>query len=537
MVKQKYIMEEKGNVIAYGYKQSILIISIILFVFILFGKQSLAQRIVKVAPGYATLNTAIENDKERDENTIYELERGGFYITSGTIENVGYTLRVWAEVGEGERPVIKPGVDQGGLSVASFGPRGDFYAKGLKIINVDILGQFGLNSIVCKSDSLKIVLEDCHFDSTFQAYLRFDGDWMKVYISDCIFSNSLGDYHNARGFDDRKNNVDSVVVRNSTFYNIAAQVVREGGGGATNYYEFDHCTFYNIGRKFGNFGQSADINFTNNLIINTSILGRDSTGTFFAPLQFEKDFTFASDPLTTLHHVGITQKINFSNNIFFRDDGYIDYNFPNGVEFPVPLFENAFRTLYETYEDYSTLWDDAISFTNPPIVDVDFVDRLWKDSDSNQDGRLGDQINGEFSNQGAPFNFSYSSNHFAYTGGTDGLPLGDLNWFESRPTGVDEDESLLPLKLTVHQNFPNPFNPSTTISYSIPRKSIISLSVFDMAGRQIKSLENTELKEAGKYQVNWKGKNSKNISVSSGIYIARLSDGRISKNIKMLLIK
>jgi len=81
------------------------------------------------------------------------------------------------------------------------------------------------------------------------------------------------------------------------------------------------------------------------------------------------------------------------------------------------------------------------------------------------------------------------------------------------------------------QNFPNPFNPSTTISYSIPKQSNVSLKVYDMLGREIAELVDAE-KSAGSYKVNFDAGN-----LSSGIYFYTLKANEFSSTRKMLLIK
>lgn len=89
----------------------------------------------------------------------------------------------------------------------------------------------------------------------------------------------------------------------------------------------------------------------------------------------------------------------------------------------------------------------------------------------------------------------------------------------------------LPAEFAVKQNYPNPFNPSTTISYQLPEAAMVSLKVFDIAGREVASLVN-QRQEAGIYTAVFDaGK------LAGGIYIARLNAGKISKNIKMALIK
>jgi glycosidase len=86
------------------------------------------------------------------------------------------------------------------------------------------------------------------------------------------------------------------------------------------------------------------------------------------------------------------------------------------------------------------------------------------------------------------------------------------------------------------QNYPNPFNPSTEILFQIVALSHVTLKVFDILGREVKSLLNEE-KGNGKYKVTWDGDNNFNEPVSSGIYFYRLATGSFSSTKKMMLIR
>ena len=91
--------------------------------------------------------------------------------------------------------------------------------------------------------------------------------------------------------------------------------------------------------------------------------------------------------------------------------------------------------------------------------------------------------------------------------------------------------------IVLNQNFPNPFNPKTNISFSIYHKTKVSLSVYNSKGQKVKSLFNST-KDKGIYSIIWDGKNEVNIPVSSGVYFYKLiSDERVLKTKKMLLMR
>lgn len=88
-----------------------------------------------------------------------------------------------------------------------------------------------------------------------------------------------------------------------------------------------------------------------------------------------------------------------------------------------------------------------------------------------------------------------------------------------------------PAHFELKQNFPNPFNPSTHISYNLPADGFIIVKVYDIVGSEIETLVNEE-KKAGSYLVTFEGKN-----LSSGVYICTMSGNGFINSIKMLMIK
>jgi len=84
-----------------------------------------------------------------------------------------------------------------------------------------------------------------------------------------------------------------------------------------------------------------------------------------------------------------------------------------------------------------------------------------------------------------------------------------------------ERPGIIPGKFTLYKNYPNPFNPITTISYALPQRSHVSLQIFDLNGRVVKTLLNAQ-KEAGIHSVQWDARDNAGNRVASGIYICRL---------------
>ncbi|MFO7890192.1 MAG: FlgD immunoglobulin-like domain containing protein, partial [bacterium] len=99
-----------------------------------------------------------------------------------------------------------------------------------------------------------------------------------------------------------------------------------------------------------------------------------------------------------------------------------------------------------------------------------------------------------------------------------------------------QDDTNIPAEFNLYSNYPNPFNPTTTIRFDLTRQSDIELKVFDLKGRLVKSLKSGRL-SAGTYQVTWDGTDMYSKPVASGIYIYRLDVGQEFFSCKMLFIK
>jgi hypothetical protein len=94
----------------------------------------------------------------------------------------------------------------------------------------------------------------------------------------------------------------------------------------------------------------------------------------------------------------------------------------------------------------------------------------------------------------------------------------------------------IPTTYALEQNYPNPFNPTTTIKYSIPEVSFVNIKIYDMLGREVKSLVSSQQK-AGSYEIRWNGENNYGSKVASGTYIYRVTAGAYSKALKLMLLK
>ncbi len=95
---------------------------------------------------------------------------------------------------------------------------------------------------------------------------------------------------------------------------------------------------------------------------------------------------------------------------------------------------------------------------------------------------------------------------------------------------------MIPSTFALHQNFPNPFNPITTLSYDLPNDSDVRLAIFDMLGNEVATLVNTN-QQAGFRSVQWDATDSMGRSVSAGVYLYQIRASDYVQTQKMVLLK
>jgi hypothetical protein len=93
-----------------------------------------------------------------------------------------------------------------------------------------------------------------------------------------------------------------------------------------------------------------------------------------------------------------------------------------------------------------------------------------------------------------------------------------------------------PTEFALLQNFPNPFNPETTIGYNLAESADVTLHIYNVVGQVVRTLV-AEPQSAGRYQVRWNGMDDRGVPVSSGIYFYQVSAGKFQDVRKLMLLK
>jgi glucose/arabinose dehydrogenase len=132
--------------------------------------------------------------------------------------------------------------------------------------------------------------------------------------------------------------------------------------------------------------------------------------------------------------------------------------------------------------------------------------------------------------------FGQDENHELYIMSLDYFETTKIYRFKAEPVSSVEPNANIFSNFSLLPNFPNPFNPSTNISYELKSSMDYELAVYDMTGKRIRLLE-TGNKPAGVYNAVWNGQNDQGIKVGSGMYVIKLSAGNKQIVRKITLLK
>jgi flagellar hook assembly protein FlgD len=90
---------------------------------------------------------------------------------------------------------------------------------------------------------------------------------------------------------------------------------------------------------------------------------------------------------------------------------------------------------------------------------------------------------------------------------------------------------------SLHPCFPNPFNPRTTIAFDLPRRQAVSLRIYDVGGRLVRTLLAGEVLDPGRHEVTWMGRDDNGRPMGSGTYFSRLEAEGFHATRRMVLLK
>lgn len=526
-----------------------------------------AQRYVDVEPDnfpafIGSLNAAIENDSEREENTIYRLERGGTYWLDAIIEPQGGVLHIEAEEGDGPLPVIKPAANLEGQAVELFNPRSDIIFKNLYLQGLSDLGEITKNNVRARGDNLRIEVDNIYFDWDDQAYFRLDNQGNTLIITNSQFRNTgrPGNTGVGRWIDTRSNRQDTIRVENSTFYHGETAIVRTAGGVIENAI-FNHNTVVNTGTDW-DFGNILNLEFTNNLLIDNgyrgigtptdslgNIMPADSITAGIISISSINDLEDTDDEGNVIREYNDSERslVIRNNNLGFISQKYLDLydEFSDSVAVRRPILNFDADSLMDVgILVYENNFEEGVEFTDAPEGSVDWTRAILEEPGDTDPPPSFDRYNDSMDDPVNAANldhwrdFTYPTTSTSYSAAENGFPVGDLNWFPDKKAEWESGEftsteiiDVVPNQFKLNGNYPNPFNPSTTISFDLASHANVSMEVYNILGAKVSTLD-LGSRQAGTHDVRFDASD-----LPSGIYIVRMTAGEQMATMRMTLIK
>jgi hypothetical protein len=503
--------------------------------------------------------------QRNNPNRVYVLQQTGsedttYYITS--VIETKYNLTIIGKKNPitGKIPVIEAFINPDNSSPTNF-VKADSGSK-VTFQNIYFLatrtdGVSGLNTLLTTSgQNVRLSTDYCVYEN-FGGGNMFanNGDHFKFFAHNNEFRNLTGVFWQGGSvlWSNAGAIMDTVEFVNNTFFCVTRAVY--GTPMFVGYLNFNHNTsFLGVGGAFLA-PQISNAVITNNIFYGLMAHGADSSyiKAGSANSAHQGLAVVMIDTLSSLLNppYSLTEaqrNITVSNNAYCWPPAFYTYwksvsdtakNHP-GLITP-PAWMNA-RTV-QVFSD-KTRWpgctqanNDSIdpgfatSLTGPAIDScLHFVNLIWTATPVGA-FRWGQLPADPFGvTYPVPENLRYS-NTSMQSAGTDGKALGDLNWFPEQITSVKQESNNIPTRFVLSQNFPNPFNPSTSIKFTIPENGFVTLKVFNILGQQVAVLFQSYQK-AGSYNVNFDAS-----KLSSGVYLYRLQSNNYIETKKMTLLK
>jgi hypothetical protein len=564
---------------------SVFLIALMLISFASSTSFAQADTIIVSALPPGNINNVINSDTTASgmlrPNTVYLLKPEGdvdtvYFMTApiragGHVNIVGYVNPV-----TGHPPVVAPFILEDNSSIPYFFNPSDndtvsltgVYFMGTRTDGISFTGRFidplGSNNVYNFSHC---VLENITGEGTPNLFDTWESDHQSFYVTNCIFRNSQDDTPQNPGFawvDPGEFPCDTAIFRNNTFFLGSAYILGSSNYAAT-YIEFSHNTvFYSANGGMFPIPQLHNAVVKNNIFfsVNSASVptswGVNAWGSGILILDSLSSITAEPWNLTEAD-----RNLTITNNAYFWPQVTIDNweNLNTGVTAADPLRPPDWINGTAFYGDSvtgSNIVDDRTVWPNVNIADNDNVDPGFDAALVEEAGsKMAEYVETFWTNQtgagyrpyvnplthpitfaNVPANWQEISGYpvpenLKYTAdliGDDGLPLGDLNWFKGT-VGVKEISNSVPEKFELSQNFPNPFNPTTNLKYSLPQGGFVTLKVFNLLGQEVATLVNQE-QSAGEYVVDFDAS-----KLAGGIYMYSIKVGDFSLTKKMVLLK
>lgn len=542
-----------------------------------------------------TLDQVVRGDTLSDgtqAHSVYRLvSRDTTYIFDATITcKSSVTFMGVLDPSTKRPPCIQPDVVGGNIPAVLFTFTGngnsvtlkDLYLLGISIQNTV---NYGLGQAVqLTADSIRFVADNVVFEQWSQYAIGYAGNWDKIYITNCKYRNSttppdqwyVGELLRNRN-DIGAFATDTIVIKNNTLFNIGAYIVAATGG-IVNYCDIDHNSVINTFKNPFFIDRMVNAKIDNNLFYNAYAGGENKTEfagwDSFTPNTGPSLITFGLLDSTTasilLGHAAsgpgdpaaeLLRKVEVKNNDYFYSSALTSfYTAWNDTAHMDSVYLTTFMNDTTQYMfNHSNLWPGFVASGNTN-VDPGFgasIDQVLTGFGTPNEIGLLNWFTKVRTGSGTTELWGYNlqqvdfssgnwipewplpeatdmmySNASLKTGGTDGKPVGDTTWF-SAVTAIDNNNSThVPTQFKLYNAYPNPFNPSTNIKFTLAQSGPVSLKVYNLTGQLVKTVLDNVSKPQGEYEYQVRMDN-----FASGIYFYILRQGSMMVAKKMVLLK
>ena len=437
-------------------------------------------------------------------------------------------------------------------------------------------------------DSLKLQVDNCIMEHTWWCWvggpramqtIKFTNDYfVNLDGHSCRRNGGVVDFNSGSAFQQ-----DTLLVENCTHVNTQGTLYKFRTGYTVNRAIFNHNDFVDCaGYVIMNYGNQTNLSITNNIYVNTQLqaycrdpLGIEDTGPNADTLAMGLvnllvDSTFTANVAT--HGVYVDKNVTYWDSSLSDIVSTLNTNHINGsTEWVSQMITMNTRTeaLFADKTTYPLLTNGKWISKKPTFANTDVlfgsqlgilkayaiacVDTGYKSPlTSWRQASNPENANFVHADWPIPIDLSYTDADLL-TAGLGGFPVGDLGWFPTQYAAWKAQESLelayidsvltgkltvgvqtapqSPQKFQLQNNYPNPFNPSTVINYTIAKAGNVTLKVYNLLGQEVATLVNG-FQTANTYNVDFNAS-----GLSSGVYIYELRSGSNVIAKKMVLMK
>ena len=429
----------------------------------------------------------------------------------------------------------------------------------------------GLRTLSTSSNT-RIYIDSCIWKTVAGQIIRTEGPAAVIMVTNSIFADMghpTSNFGAGKFIDARNVRIDTMIIQNCTFVNLYDRLIRHYQASSANSIRnlvFDHNTVLNDFAYHGflslgtvDTSGSGTLQITNNLLIDHFALGMDTA----AVRQVEFSDPAENDPVNSLPRMAWvlinknnSAQWNIQKNYFASSDSgkaILALGPPNDTIYAGPFYHkqgppyltwNMNKVLAsqgkDTVNTFTTV--NVIKPTKAPALPSAFL--RWvlnKKMDNKNKPTLNvspiwnwsldfdrHRLEYYFDTLNCSYTASIDLGHAA----TDGSQIGSKQWaFKGVVSNVENIGTEVPRHFALDQNFPNPFNPSTTLQYSITTSSHVVLEVFNVLGQSVARLVDERL-APGIYRTILDASH-----MSSGVYLYRLKAGDFVQTKRMVLMK